>query len=106
MRTLEFTAEGQSLKWRRSEKPKAGSKGGYLVAKFDADSEYDGADMVIASFGDASGGHESACLLGHDMTCAFPDAVTDYPVISVWLTCKTSSGAVFQTNRALVRQRR
>ena len=106
MRTLEFTAEGQSLKWRRSEKPKAGSKGGYLVAEFDTDSEYDDADMIIASFGDASGKHESACLLGKSMRCEFPDSVTDYPVISVWLTCKTASGAVFQTNRALVRQKR
>ena len=106
MRTLEFTAEGQTLKWRRSEKPKAGSKGGYLRAKFDTDSEYEDADMIIVSFGDASGGHESACLLGSSKTCPFPDSITDYPVISVWLTCKTASGAIFQTNRALVRQRR
>lgn len=106
MKTLEFDAVGQDLKLVGPVKVKRGSKGGYLRARFHLDEEYDGADVVIASFGNSKGQDEVAVELDGSMECPFPDEVTDLPVIGVWLTCRTGDGAVFQTSRAMVPQRR
>lgn len=106
MKVIEFDARGQSLKMIKHVKPKMGTKGGYLVARFQLDGEYDDADIVIASFSGPAGDDEEAVQLDHGNSCAFPDGVTDLNAISVWLTCKTAAGATFSTNRVRVQQRR
>lgn len=105
MKTLEFDARGQSLRVGKYSKPKAGSTGGYLRAKFTLDGEYDDAEVIAVSFGDGAGDNEIAVELDGTNECPFPDGVTGFSVISVWLTCRTVGGSTFQTNRAKVQQR-
>lgn len=106
MKVLEFNAKGQRLKLDSDIKPNIGSKGGYLVGSFNLDKEYDDSDIIIVSFGDSKGRNEVALQLDDSRKCPFPDEVTDYFVITVWVTCRTVGGAVFNTNKVKVQQRR
>ena len=103
---LEFDARGQALKLVKQVKPRMGSKGGYLNARFQLDGEYDDAEKVIVSFGDQRGEGEMAFELGPSNEHPVPDEIAALQTFSVWLTCRTVSGAVFQTNRVRIQQRR